>query len=104
MICFWGEKAYELNTNAAQSHLLRLPRWLQSSYVRGRVTTDPMPGGYDGAAWGREPPTTPDERTQLEAFCDDQIARAVVRGRERGHYYQLPADEILFNRPDVYQR
>jgi hypothetical protein len=50
------------------------------------------------------PSLAADERATLEAFFDDQVARAVVRGRERGHYYQLTADTIALYRPDVYDR
>jgi hypothetical protein len=49
-------------------------------------------------------PTTPPERAALEAFFQDRLQSAVVRGRERGHYYQLTADSILLERPDVYMR
>jgi hypothetical protein len=59
---------------------------------------------FDEAAWAAMSPTTPDERARLEAFFEDQVARAVVRGRERGHFYQLTADSILLERPDVYDR
>lgn len=59
---------------------------------------------FDEAAWAAMSPSTPDERARLEAFFEDQVARAVVRGRERGHFYQLTADSILLERPDVYDR
>jgi hypothetical protein len=61
-------------------------------------------GVFDDAAWAAMSPATPDERADLEAFFEDQVARAVVRGRERGHFYQLTADTILLQRPDVYDR
>jgi hypothetical protein len=49
-------------------------------------------------------PTTPEERAAIEQFVQDRLYTGVLRGRERGHYYQLTADQILLERPDIYLR
>jgi hypothetical protein len=45
--------------------------------------------------------STPAERDAMEQFFEDRFRYAVVRGRARGHYYQLTADSIMLeHRPD----
>jgi hypothetical protein len=49
--------------------------------------------------------TSAQEREELEQFFEDRFRFAVVRGRERGHYYQMTADSIMLeHRPDYAKR
>jgi len=46
-------------------------------------------------------PATAEEREKLEQFFTDRMGYGLVRGRVRGHYYQLTADSIMLeHRPD----
>ena len=48
---------------------------------------------------------TPEEREAIEAFFTERFQFGVVRGRERGHYYQMTADSIMLeHRPDYAKR
>ena len=48
---------------------------------------------------------TPEQREALDQFFQDRVRADVVRGRERGHFYQLTADLIMLeHRPDYAKR
>lgn len=49
--------------------------------------------------------STPAERAELEQFFEDRLRFGVVRGRARGHFYQMTADLIMLeHRPDYAKR
>jgi hypothetical protein len=49
--------------------------------------------------------STPTERAEIEQFFEDRIQYGAVRGRARGHFYQLTADLIMLeHRPDYAKR
>src|SRR5438477_4898454 len=44
---------------------------------------------------------SPEERAAMDQFFQDRVRADVVRGRERGHFYQMTADLIMLeHRPD----
>src|SRR5438477_2628731 len=49
--------------------------------------------------------STPEERESFEQFFEDRLQFGLVRGRSRGHFYQLTADlTMLEHRPDYAKR
>jgi hypothetical protein len=65
----------------------------------------PVTGMFGSPDMSNIAEATPEERAAIEAFFTERSRFGVVRGRERGHYYQLTADSILLeHRPDYAKR
>jgi hypothetical protein len=49
--------------------------------------------------------SSPEGRAELEQFFEERVQFGAVRGRSRGHFYQLTADLIMLeHRPDYAKR
>jgi hypothetical protein len=67
----------------------------------------PAPDALFGTpdTWSIEQNLAPGEREKIQQFFTDRYRYAVIRGRARGHFYQLMADGIMLDhRPDYAKR